>query len=70
VIDPGRHRWIVSAICGDCLTSDTGRAIRGGAVGVATINRGPVQRCILCGFPFADQQDQPPPSAPPLPEER
>jgi hypothetical protein len=53
--DPdGRHRWIVSSICGDCLQSDTGRAILNGAVGIATISTEPVERCVLCGWPFAD----------------
>lgn len=47
--------WVVSAVCDVCLDSDTGRAILAGAVGIATLNDGPIERCILCGFPFADQ---------------
>lgn len=50
-----RRRWIVSSICGDCLDSSTGRAILSGAVGVGTLSNGPITKCILCGFPFADR---------------
>lgn len=50
-----RERWLVSAICGTCLNSSTGRSILSGAVGVGTLSSGPVTKCILCGFPFADQ---------------
>jgi hypothetical protein len=60
--DDERRRWAVTAICGDCLNSDTGRAILSGAVGVATISNGPIERCILCKFPFADTQEPQPPS--------
>lgn len=52
-------RWIVTAICADCLTSDTGRAILSGAVGVATLNTGPVERCILCGYVLAEEPEPP-----------
>jgi hypothetical protein len=55
---PERQTWLVSAICADCLTSDTGRAILTGAVGVARVHAGPVERCVLCGWPLADPAER------------
>lgn len=49
-----QRRWLITAICADCLHSPTGRAILNGTVAIATI-REPEQpeRCILCGWPLA-----------------
>lgn len=53
-VDPGAP-WIVSAICADCLDSPQGQAVLNGLVGVASISDEGPDRCVFCGFVFADQ---------------
>jgi hypothetical protein len=57
--DPAESGWLVSAICAECLDSDLGRHVLAGSVGVATVNRGPVDRCVLCGWLLADEPAPP-----------